>query len=500
MNTESHRLFVEKLNKCYGFGFPLNALREGAADPDEKVKEQYAGNEYLHHFNPARKPRSVSGEVVWLRVKAARSYWLGGNKERAAHHFGVATHYLTDALIVSPGIDADAHYLGDAKFGAAVRRLSPNRVSLPNLGGAAFVEKTLSTTMPLFGCNDAGKIRAAFDAAARMGFCVTEPSVPHELSRWGADAVKALEDQLVSSSRSFEHWVQAYANEQAARAPDAATDVYGRSRFFQHALAVDAAYAKMGERNPSVVARLGCRLYVRSVSKRLLTNGFHSSLSSRRERVLASAKGSSESLDRTFRKVASDWAPHDGWFRISGTVQAWRSQTRKVTSQHESELQKAIESGDESVQEQIAGAAEPQRARALHEMPEWWFQSTRMRIGRFGADLDRALWPASFCTFLIPCLLLALALFPFWGWPTVGLIGVLWLSISFAWGRALKHWMRLSHFWSEAVEAECPTCSQEIWIWPKNQGNSQKCPHCGRAFLIRKGTVPAEPDRYGSSR
>ncbi len=256
MNTESHRLFVEKLNKSYGLGFPLKALKEGAADPDDKIKERYDGDEYLHHFNPSRKPVSVAGNVVWRRVKAARSCWLTGDKARAAHHFGVATHFLTDAFIVSPGIDKDAHFLGDAKFGAAVRGLSPNTIGFPNLGGAGFAEKTLSTTMPLFGCNEASKIRTAFEAAAKMGFCVTEPSVPPELSRWGAAAVKALENQLFSSHQSFAETVQALADTQADTAPQAAADVSGSSRFFRHALAVDEAYARMGERNPSFIHSL----------------------------------------------------------------------------------------------------------------------------------------------------------------------------------------------------------------------------------------------------
>jgi len=499
MNTESHRLFAEKLNKAYGFGFPLKALREGAADPDDKVKERYDGDEHLHHFNPSRKPVSVAGNVVWRRVKAARSCWLTGDKELAAHHFGVATHFLTDAFIVSPGIDEHAHYLGDAKFGAAVRGLSPNKIGFPNLGGAGFAEKALSTTMPLFGCNKASNIRAAFEAAAKMGFCVTEPSVPRELSRWGTGAVKALENQLVSSSQSFAGRVRALAEKHAARARKAAADVSGASRFFQHALAVDEAYARMGERNPSLVARLGCRLYIRSVSKRVLTKEFRDSLTSKKKRVLGTAQGASGDLDRELRKAADDWRPHDGWFRIGETVHAWQSQTRRIASQHRSELQKAIEQGEESVREEIVRATDPQRALALHQMPGWWFQSTRMRIGRFGADLDRALWPASFCTFLIPCLLLALVLFPFWGWPAVGLISILWLSASFAWARALKHWMLLSHFASEAVEGECPACGKTVWIWVGLLDGSGNCPHCGNRFVMQEGLGPTDPDRPGSS-
>jgi len=441
MNTDSHRLFAEKLNKSCGLGFPSRALMEGAADPDDKVREVYNGDEYIHHFNASRKPVSVACNVVWRRVKAARSCWLNGDKEGAAHHFGVATHFLTDGFIISPGIDEDAHYLGDATFGAAVRRLNPTKIDFPNLGGADFAEKTLSTTMPLFGCNEASKILVAFEAAAKMGFCVTEPSVPTELSRWGAGAVKALGNQLAASSQSFAETVRALADKQAGTAPQAASDVSGSFRFLQHALAVDEAYARMGKRNPSLLARLGCRLYIRSVSKRVLTNRFRNSLASRKKRVWATAEGASKDLDRKIGQVWNEWRAHNGWFRMDETVQAWRSQTRRITSQRQRELEKISEQGEESVEKEVLNAADPQRAQALHQMPDWWFQSTRIRIGRFGADLDRALWPASFCTFLIPCLLMVLVLFPFGGWPAAGLIGILWLSVSFTWARALKHWI-----------------------------------------------------------
>jgi len=201
MNGEAHKLVALRINQKLKNRFPVAQLLQGSVDPDEKKYGIYRGDEYKHHFDnkslgSSRNDEEVICRVVWNRVYNARQAWLAGKKDRAAFHYGVATHFFMDGLIVSPSVNELQHEKGDRDFSRDVKRWKGLQMSAPEVAGRSLAVQALRQSRRYFGCNNSKVIGEAAQLLFTLGSAVTEDSTPQKLVDAGQQQCQELSGEL----------------------------------------------------------------------------------------------------------------------------------------------------------------------------------------------------------------------------------------------------------------------------------------------------------------
>jgi hypothetical protein len=250
MNGEAHSGIVSKVNQRLGRPFPERELTAGAVDPDRKVYDSYRGDEYKHHFDrisagSSRNDTPVIRRTVWRRLKRARDSWLSGDAAGAAFHFGVASHYLLDGLILSPSVSEDEHSRGDRTFSRRVRKMSLPPGKRPRRTGTSWINQRLGSVSRFYGTNDPASLEPVCLRLAEMAAAVTDRPVPRGLREEAQAHVRSTSQNLVRLRAQFDDRLETVAKA-VAGVPG---ELLESSRFFQRGLGCRAVLRRMPGRH-----------------------------------------------------------------------------------------------------------------------------------------------------------------------------------------------------------------------------------------------------------
>lgn len=380
MNGKAHSGIVLKVNQALGGPFPENELAAGAVDPDRKVYGSYRGDEYKHHFDgvstgSSRNDTPVIRRTVWRRLQRARESWLCGDTAGAAFHFGVASHYLLDGLILSPSVSEDEHSRGDRTFSRRVRKMSLPPGNRPRRTGTAWVDQRLGSLSRFYGTNDPASLEPVCLRLAEMAAAVTDGAVPAGLQE---EAVARVRE----AARSLSHHREEF-RDRLGTVPETVAGLPGEllesSSFFQRRLGCRAAVRRMPGWHYWPGMSVGWWLFRWVVSLRA------------RERVqqpLSSHRSRSEELvsecRSDLRASCGPWE-RDGWYRCSGCRSEAHSRLKTARERDEETVGEAMEEVRARCERRKEHAVSMAEDAAAGRLPEIWKGSMSDRIGRFFA-------------------------------------------------------------------------------------------------------------------
>lgn len=210
MNSTGHKRVVELVNSQLTIKLPDEKLLAGSIDPDVSIYDSYTGIESKHHYDEGTgrgRPHTARDiqKIVYQRCLIARQHWLSNDRNRAAFHFGVATHYYMDGFICSPSIDENGHRQGDYQFTKTVAKTTAPAVNVTSFEiNTNDVVKQIQKLSSSFGENDTGIVKNALEVLITIGECLTAANIP---PRFPASLQEILNDystRIASSTNDFQ--------------------------------------------------------------------------------------------------------------------------------------------------------------------------------------------------------------------------------------------------------------------------------------------------------
>jgi len=480
MYDTAHELIAQKINRQLKHPFPPNALLHGAIDPDKK--SGYTGDEYKHHYDDVsigagRHDRQTILNVVWRHVRRARDSWLKEDKEGSAFEFGIASHYLTDGLIISPSADKEKHTYGDSAFSTEVRKLRPFSVEFPDRTGERFVQGHLKEISKYFGQNNPKTIIDAYRCLLTIGLAVSEDPVPEGVSTEIEDLSKRCREKLASLLHLYEQSIERFKESLPFIVWKRAQNILENSAFCRKGLGLKELFARLERANFSPLAHLGEWLFRRRLRKVIHKKPAIWRRNSRRKtkQILASYYSI---LLRLRRSLSSD-----RWYSVEHSFAEWTQAARQAEWEQESSYAEIEQEFRRKEREEIKKCLTTTRRTALRQLPDWWIGSQPDRIGYWCANNKGA----RCLPILLPVMLAYLVClrYLFAGGYVVailsGLGALLWLAFSCL---ELRQMQIVSTFVRQKVRFRCPICNGKVKIWIGFTSHRVTCPRCNRKFKV----------------
>jgi len=378
LNSAGHIALVLKINSTIGELFDQQRLKDGAVDPDTKVYDSYRGDEYKHHFDDVHpgarlNDTGVINRVVWRRLEECRRSWLSQSVPMASFHFGVASHFLADGLILSPAVSEDEHERGDHTFSRKARTLKPLAVGRPGATGTRYVSAQIRAVSQYYGRTNAADLERAYEALVRMALAVTDPPIPHEVS----DLIDSRAERLSASVLLSKEQLLSCLDGLPASVKGRAEALIDRSSFLRRSLAIASALRRSPGWHFSPGAALGtllCRIHLNSRVRAAQRDAFRRYDNDRKE-----ALGSCQS---EVTRAMSPWT-NDSWYAVDRYKGSTRRRLQQVSNGAGHEVQQAMQSTRVALKSAVSDAWSHLMVRAVQDLRDLWPGSLQDRLGCF---------------------------------------------------------------------------------------------------------------------
>jgi hypothetical protein len=484
MNEHGHRAIAKIVNSQIGGRFLDQNLLQGATDPDKGEVRSYRGDEYKHHFDnqsfgASHKDANDICRVVWFHALNARRYWLSGGADWSAFHFGVATHFLMDGLIVSPSVDAEQHSRGDRAFAARAKKLKAKTPMVDAEVDRTAAEQSLLKLLPLFGQNDPGSTDGAVQTLTTIALAVTAPRAPKAFVRAGQNICGQLQEESNALCQSYEAVVRGLTAKQIPVLARVAEDNFQGSTFLRRSLAVDGAYKRLGVGNLSIVSRARCWTYRMAIRACLSLTGLPVGLKTERCRHRNAFDAIRGKFDKQVGDVERSWSDQDGWFDLTSDPRQWRGLADQQASMRVVAEFKNTKDARRTCRQAIEALEGRYALKALPQLPKWWIGTLRDEIGNGIRGSPVHKWALGFCGSLILCVLLGLCGLVWIGLIVAAIAAAVWPFMSLLVVVLLAHCEAMADFVRKGLSARCPKCSRQLWFWVGEMANgSATCPNC----------------------
>lgn len=492
MNETGHQAVAKVVNHQIGDKFPLNWVLTGSTDPDTGNVSRYTGDESKHHYDSGTaggRPHDASSivRVVWRHTEHARRCWLSGKTAAAAFHFGVASHFLLDGFIVSPGQNPEAHARGDRAFAAKACKLRAKAVQSDPHADRSSAENALAGVSPAFSATDPRAVPSAVEALTKMGLAVTAARAPQAYVDAGQAACARLQGRLAAILGSYQADARRIAGRHDEVLAGAADTVSEGSPFIRHSLAVRAAYLHLGRRSLSLGSRVGCLAFRLFLRAHLSPTGLPTDLPHRRRTGQHDFADARSEFRAEVERIQHSWRDQGGWFDLASDAREWGMKSKEHSGSWLREESSITASARQACRKTIEAQQCRLQVPALQELPQWWTRTLRGKIGE-----EMRLRPQEFIAFccgvtLVPLLVLAVLGLAWYGWTPAAAVAVAWALATALEVGGLCHCRALSSLVRTLYRATCPKCSHQTLLWAGAlSGKAAPCPCCGVPLKVEQ--------------